>query len=332
MQSATSQAPGVRIAPRRLGHGNIFVGDLARATRFYREVCGIQHVFSEPGIMAEFHSNGNSHHDVGLMQAAKVERRGRDGHLQVTMERGQAPGLNHLGFEMESEAVLVEAWQRAQKLGVRVMRMTDHGMSHSIYAFDPEGNYLEFYADMVDDWRQFYRENEGKLVSGEWNPAANPADATTRYTTAFRPAAVPGAAIHPRRMSRATFAVSNLPLMIEYYAEFAGLRPIAGGADAGYAVFSGTAGEPTLALFPRGQEKQGLHHFGLELPDEKAVADATAALKRSGVPILLEVSHAAKKSVVIADPDGLKLEFYASRAGALPAPSELDEATRMYLI
>jgi catechol 2,3-dioxygenase len=331
MGSMQESQPAVRMSPRRLAHGNIFVSDLERSIAFYESVCGVQGVFREPGIMAGFHSNGNSHHDLGIMQAARVERRGRDGHVQVSTERGHTAGLNHLGFEMESEADLVAAWQRASVRGIQ-MRTTDHGMSHSIYVFDPEGNYLEFYADMIDDWRAFYAAKENQLISGGWNPDPATASRAKKYTTTFEPTVVPGAPARTRRISRATLLVDDFSMMFEYYSDFAGLKCMAGGREAGYAVFHGAAGEPTLALFPRGEHKRGLHHFGFELPDEAAVDAAVQGFVGKGIALVARPEHAAKKSVVIADPDGMLIEFYAARAASLPEPSAMPVAERLFLI
>ena len=321
----------VRLGPRRLGHANIFVSDVEKASGFYSVVCGVRGVFREPGIMAIFHSNGNSHHDVGLMQVAEQPRIGRGGHVQVSSGRGFAPGLNHLGFEMENEKTLVAAWERAKALGLE-MRTTDHGMSHSIYVFDPEGNYLEFYADMIDDWRKFYASNENQLISGDWHPDPAKADESRRYSTSFVPDAVPGAANRPRRISRVTLLADDLPRMASYYREVAGLKVLSGGESDGYLVFSGTAGEPSMALFARGSHPKGLHHLSFELADESAVDEGVRGLAEKGIPLVARIDNAWKKSVVIADPDGMKIEFYAQRAGSLPDPARLPDAERLFLI
>lgn len=321
----------VRLAPRRLGHANLFVSDLEKASGFYSVVCGIRGVFREPGIMAAFHSNGNSHHDVGLMQITEQPRVGRGGHVQVSSGRGFAAGLNHLGFEMENERALVAAWERAKALGLE-MRTTDHGMSHSIYVFDPEGNYLEFYADMIDNWRDFYAAKENQLISGDWRPDPGKADEVRRYAKSFVPDVMPGAANHPRRISRATLLADNLTRMVAYYRDVAGLDPIAGAVSKGYVVFAGAAGEPSVALFARGDNPKGLHHLSFELADEAAVDQGAHSLGAIGIPLVAQIDNAWKKSLVIADTDEIKIEFYAPRNGQLPDPASLPAHHRLYLI
>lgn len=332
--AASKTKPGaIRLRPRRLGHGNIFVSDLERSMRFYREVCGIQEVFREPGIMAGFLSNGNSHHDIGLMQAANQPRVGRDGHVQIPTGRGSRAGLNHLGFEMENERELVAAHDRAMASGFRFHRTTDHGISHSLYVFDPEGTLLEFYADAIEDWRAFYADNENELISGPWTPDAETASARPLYTSAFDPDVVEGAPLRPRRVSRATLVVRNLGELIDFYTEVIGLDRVAGGVREGYAVFAGVVGEPSLALFQAEKgEPPALHHLGFELAGADDVAKGAANLLGAGIDPVAEIDAPHKASVVIADPDGLKLEFYVPRSAALPDPARLSESDRRYLI
>ena len=134
---ATQQASDTRSIwkPRRLGHGNLVVGDIGRSMDFYINVCGLEEVFREADINAGFVSNGNTHHDMGLVQP-----RQRD---NVPQGWGMQAGLNHLAFEVENEADLVDGWRRAQEAGVPINATRDHQISHSIYLFDPDGNRVE---------------------------------------------------------------------------------------------------------------------------------------------------------------------------------------------
>ena len=46
--------------PRRLGHVNLWVEDLARSERFYNECCGLTVEFSEPDLIATFLGTGQT--------------------------------------------------------------------------------------------------------------------------------------------------------------------------------------------------------------------------------------------------------------------------------
>ena len=60
--------PRLRLMPRRLGHVNLFVSDLEQSMAFYENVAGFHEIFREADIQAGFLSNGNTHHDFGLIQ------------------------------------------------------------------------------------------------------------------------------------------------------------------------------------------------------------------------------------------------------------------------
>jgi catechol 2,3-dioxygenase len=311
---------GIRFGPRRLAHGNFFVRDVEASLDFYQRVCGLTLVFREPGIQAVFLSNGNSHHDVALMGISAEARIGRDGQVQVPRGRGTEPGLNHLGFEMATEAELVAAYQRAVAAGLPLHRTADHQIAHSVYLFDPEGNYLEMYADATRDWRGIYRAVGDQLLTGVWEPGAAPPNAEPLYDPDPAYARVEEAMLHPVRTSRATFAVRDLPRAVSFYTGVVGLRVRSGGADSGYAVLGGELGGPDIGLIAaNGDVTPGLHHFGLQLAEDELQA-AEQRLAASGVPVTMRIDTAAKRSIVLADPDGISLEFFVP--GADPVPAE----------
>ncbi len=54
--------------PRRLGHANLWVDDLAKSEAFYNTVCGLAVEFTEPGLKASFLGTGNTPHDLGMIE------------------------------------------------------------------------------------------------------------------------------------------------------------------------------------------------------------------------------------------------------------------------
>src|SRR5262249_43647217 len=157
MEYKSNQA--VKFKPRRLGHVNLSVRDLERSVEVYTQVFGIEEVRREPGIKAGFLSNGNTHHDVAL--------------IEVGILATQA-GLNHLGWELENEVQLVEAYQRAQRAGLKIDFTANHQISHSVYLSDPEGNGHEFYADAMKDWRTLMRPDRFDMITSAWTPGEPP--------------------------------------------------------------------------------------------------------------------------------------------------------------
>jgi catechol 2,3-dioxygenase len=321
-QQTTQSWHGIRFGPRRLAHGNFFVADVEASLDFYQEVCGLTLVYREPGIQAVFLSNGNSHHDIALMGISNEARIGREGQVQVPRGRGTTPGLNHLGFEMASEADLVAAYKRAVASGLPLHRTADHQIAHSVYLFDPEGNYLEMYADATRDWRGVYGAAEDQLLTGVWDPDAEPPNDQPLYDPNPNYVRVDGALLHPIRTSRATFAVADLPRAISFYTEVVGLHSLGGSADHGYVVLGGELGGPTIGLIPADDFiTPGLHHFGLELAMDE-LDTALERLAERGVQVTLQIDTPAKRSVVLTDPDGINLEFFVSGDDPIPARPE----------
>ena len=149
---STRNVPKVDVKPRRLGHVNLYVGDLNYSTDLYTTVAGFELVRREPGIDAVFVSNGNTHYNLGLMQCkGGAVRMGRGGYVQASSFRGDVPGLNRLAWEMHSEAVLVDKLKTGTANGLEIKFSADHLISHSAYIRYPEGNYHELYADATED-------------------------------------------------------------------------------------------------------------------------------------------------------------------------------------
>lgn len=316
MSVSVQERPKARFAPRRLAHANIFVRDLDESLAFYSAVCGLTEVFKEPGVKMTFLSNGSSHHDMALMQIDNEPRVGRDGYVTTPKGRGTAPGLNHLGWEMENERLLVDAYRRALDAGVEVKRATDHGMSHSIYLFDPEQMFQEFYADAMADWKGFYKEKENQLISGSWDPFAAEPSSEALYNADFSPEYVEAAPVHPREITRATLVVQDFEAMLAFYQDVGGLTVLHLDRQAGVAVLAGTTGKPCLALFAAADgEAAGLHHISFELVNEIELEKLHGDLRRiDAVPV--EVTDGpGKKGVVLKSPDGFLLEFYLPTPG-----------------
>jgi len=329
----------VLFRPRRFGHVNMYVGDLEASYAFYHDLLGLEFAFDEPGLDAKFLSNGNSHHDLALMQASSRELVGRDGLVQKSSRIGAAPGLNHLAFEMATEALLVAAIRRGEEQGLKVHRYYDHLISRSVYLPDPDANELEIYSDSTPDWRELFESLGDQLLSARWTPEADgPASDAHNYVDVdaldHRP--VPDAPVQPLRTANATIVVADLERSVSFYESVVGLTEFeADHGDGRWAILSGTLGLPdVLVLEARPGDAVGFHHFGLELPDAAAVDAAAARLAEAGVAVERTVDHARKHAVVVLDPDGVPVELFARPAGAAATPyaAVVDASNRSFLL
>ena len=120
-------------AVRRLNHAVLYVRDAARAARFYTEALGME-VVADMGGKAVFlrSADTDNHHDLGLFSLGD----GAPG-----PERGRV-GLYHLAWQVatidELAALRTDLLERGALVGE-----SDHGVSKSLYAVDPDGNEFE---------------------------------------------------------------------------------------------------------------------------------------------------------------------------------------------
>ncbi|WP_397473795.1 VOC family protein [Pusillimonas sp.] len=292
--------------PDRFAHANLFVADVDESVDFYRDFCGINVVFREPGVKAGFLSNGATHHDVGLMQVSDKPLIGKDGKVQNSMERGRTPGLNHIAFHVGSEQSLVDAYRDAAEYGIRIEKALDHGLSRSLYLFDPDGNAVEFYIDIVNDWRQFYRDHQNELISINWDPAGEPlAPRIEPELNMDEPVA--DAPVHALEICGATLVTRGLTKAVQFYTEVGGLQLLALNESDGVALLALPGNDyPSLALCQAGADvsEAGLHSVWFLARGDSPVFNQK--LDRPSYTYLLEPDR--RCSVV--DPNGFHLVFY----------------------
>ena len=308
--------------PRRLGHGNLVISDVARSMDFYINVCGLEEVFREDEVKAGFVSNGNTHHDMGMVQP-----RQRD---NVPKGWGMDSGLNHLAFEVENEAELVDGWKRAQEAGVPINATRNHQISHSIYLFDPDGNRVELYADMIPDWRAVYNMTDGMITSA-WSPGETPPTTERNYDPDPEIRRVENAVFHPIRVTHAVLVAQDYEAMLGFYTKVVGLETVLQPADESFAVLMGAVqGRGDVVLF-RAKEGRpaGLHYLGFDVGDEEELNEER--MRQSEIKPELQLEHPTRRSIFVKDPDGIRMEFYVDRAAPHSALVELEEGLALFL-
>jgi catechol 2,3-dioxygenase len=138
---------------RRLQHAVFNCRDVEASMKFYTEMLGMDVVSYNPERKMAFLSFGDEHHNIALFQWA----------TNTAMVDPNHVGLNHLALEIEGgEDELKVLYEHLKAHGVPVDRTTDHVISRSVYFFDPDGNRLEIFADMMaDKARQWLHDNGG---------------------------------------------------------------------------------------------------------------------------------------------------------------------------
>jgi catechol 2,3-dioxygenase len=297
----------VAFRPRRLGHVNLWVSDLERSVDFYESICGIELVRRERDLRIAFHSNGNSHHDVGLIEVSRGrDRYGRDGTLQIPKTRGTSPGLNHLGWEMENEAQLLDAYKRAHETRYPIIRSVDHRIARSVYVSDPDGNAHEFYADQMHDWDRIFNLDQEDEVTGEWDPLAQPPGTEPNYNVDWPLRHVARAPLHPSHLTGVCFATRKLEEMLEFFTLIGGLDIVGEESKPLREVrLAGALGRADIILVEAADgEPIGLRSFSLKLA-QPHVAATMPVLRGRGIEA---TQHGA--DVHVQDPDGFRIEFH----------------------
>lgn len=308
--------------PRRLAHANLYVSDYERSAEFYRSIVGIEEVYRKPIDQSSFISNGNTYHDFAL-----VDIRGK------RVKAGQRPGLNHFAFEVRNEVELADGYHRALGAGVTFRSARDHDVAHAVYQYDPDGNVVEVYADVVPEWRSIRHgiitKDKPDYVPGRTSEPIReeyfPKDPEIRV--------VPDALFHARKTSHVALVALDFEGMLDFYTHVIGLSPFVIGVDRTFAVLHGSASDCDLVLYRQARDLQrGLHHIGIQVLDEENLDRAVGQMAERGIELVANIDHPARRVVTIADPDGIKLQFHVDRRWEPELLKSLDTTTALQIL
>lgn len=127
---------------KELGHVVLYVTDLKKVGGFYKDILGFPVVAEAYGALV--FSAGRTHHEMLLLEVGGT----------AVHDPRPKPGLYHIGFKVGDSADELRAvYQELKAKGVTIVGTADHGVTHSIYMLDPDGNELELYADVSNEWR-----------------------------------------------------------------------------------------------------------------------------------------------------------------------------------
>jgi catechol 2,3-dioxygenase len=127
---------------QELGHVVLYVTDLERSANFYRDTLGFHEIARDR--QTALFSSGRTHHEMLLIG---IGGQPKDKHRLES-------GLYHIGFKIgNSTEELRAAYQELTAAGVTIVGSADHHVTHSLYILDPDGNELELYADVSDEWK-----------------------------------------------------------------------------------------------------------------------------------------------------------------------------------
>lgn len=146
MSDTIASTPDAKYSPlygRRtiecLGHMGLYVRDLAAQKRFYEEVLNLQSIDESAAPLRFMNADpAGEHHEVVLWE--DPEQAGG--------------GVQQISFRCYSLQDVMDYVAVFRERGVVIERVVTHGVSLSVYFFDPEGNRLEVYAPTGEQAKQ----------------------------------------------------------------------------------------------------------------------------------------------------------------------------------
>lgn len=141
----------------RINHLVLAVRDLEKSHRFYTDVlgfeqCGELNRETFPTTRMRFYRGSEeTHHDIALLEVTEPANVPEAGSW-VGFNPKTAVGLNHLAIGYPTQ----QAWQaqlaHLQHCNVAFEVRGNHGMTHSAYISDPDGNGLEIVYDLASEF------------------------------------------------------------------------------------------------------------------------------------------------------------------------------------
>ena len=309
--------------PRRIGHTNIFVGGLDRSMDFYRNVLGIEEAWRRESICAGFVNNGNTHHDVGMVDIINPQF------------HDHKPDLFHVAFELENQVDLKAGYEQAVAEDRPIRFTYDHEISQSLYTTDPDGTLVEIYADT--EWRwwedRYLNRPLDRMPNNTWKPGDSKPSPESHYDPNPDLKRVDSAVFHPLRITHIGLVADNYEAVYDYYTEYVGLSLRLGGRSADFASLGGTCGGRDLNIFRATEQRPpGFHHHGFVIADEADLDQSIAAARSAGIEIEADIDHPSRRSIMVRDPDGLRCQFYTTRDGGIGDLDDIDHDTLIYLL
>jgi catechol 2,3-dioxygenase len=142
------------IRPRKVVHVVLNGQDLEKMERFYTEILGFEVVTRTKRPRGVFFSLGTQHHDLAVIQ----------GSAEVQPQRPTPTGLHHLALQLGSREELKASYRELKAHGVPIAGTVNHGITHSVYFLDPEGNMVELFCDIGEDGLERIRRGDAAAL------------------------------------------------------------------------------------------------------------------------------------------------------------------------
>ncbi len=145
------------IKPNGIHHIAIMTADIKAQIEFFTDIlgCKLSAIFDMHGVPGAFHAfvHLNDHSYFSFVQMdgiAEIPSTLGITHAGTGAGKAAAGTMQHLAFNVDSQADLLAMRDRLRTKGMTVMGPIDHGVCHSIYFAGPEGLTLEVASSDVE--------------------------------------------------------------------------------------------------------------------------------------------------------------------------------------
>jgi catechol 2,3-dioxygenase len=145
MQPASRPSIGASV-----NHLVLSVRDIEASHRFYTEVLGFEQCgeMTHTMTMRFYRGSADHHHDIALAQVVDPSRYPAPPEWNML---DMPPGINHIAIGYADRESWLAQLQHMQNVDVQVHVRGNHGMTHSAYITDPDGNGIEVLYNLPEE-------------------------------------------------------------------------------------------------------------------------------------------------------------------------------------
>ena len=138
----------------KIGHVVLSVTNVTQSAKFYQNILGMEIVRMDDLHRMVFLSFGTQHHDLALFKAKSEFIRYKHSMIDGYYEPSRGTlGLAHIAMQVVGDMHdLRQLYDKLIENKIEV-RLTDHGMTKSMYFNDPDGNEIELFIETMTPLR-----------------------------------------------------------------------------------------------------------------------------------------------------------------------------------
>ena len=149
--SDMSNTPSKPSSGAIVSHLVLTVRDIEATHRFYTEILGFEQCGDLKGDLAKsamrfYRGTDDTHHSIAFVQAKDPASAPEEPKWEGFFPDG--PGLNHFALAYPSREAFLAQLAHMKAKGVEFVLRVNHGMTHSVYVSDPDGNGVEVLYDL----------------------------------------------------------------------------------------------------------------------------------------------------------------------------------------